>query len=253
VLNMMSHELNERKQKILNAIVRDYQQSADPVGSRNLSRRYLPDLSPATIRNEMADLEEEGFIKQPHTSAGRIPTDRGYRFYVDRLMKAVHPTHREEEMVRGAFHQRSLNLDEILHRTAKLLSHALDYSAIVVNLGSHRRIFSSGAANLVRQPEFHDLEKMQKILELFEEEELLAEIVGEYSSLNEVSVHIGTENKIKEVKNCSVVVSSFEIDEELAGGIGLIGPTRMYYSKATSLVDYVAKELSNVLSRGEIL
>jgi transcriptional regulator of heat shock response len=250
---MTTHEVNERKQKILNAIVRDYQHSAEPVGSRNLSRRYLPDLSPATIRNEMADLEEEGYIIQPHTSAGRIPTDHGYRFYVDRLMKAVHPSHREEEMVKSTFHQRSLNLDEILHRTAKLLSHALDYSAIVVNLGSHRRIFSSGAANLLRQPEFHDLGKMQKILELFEEEELLAEIVEEYSSMDEVSVHIGTENKIREVKNCSVIVSSFEMGDELAGGIGLIGPTRMYYSKATSLVDYVAKELSSVLSRGKIL
>jgi transcriptional regulator of heat shock response len=250
---MITHEVNERKQKILNAIVRDYQHSAEPVGSRNLSRRYLPDLSPATIRNEMADLEEEGYIIQPHTSAGRIPTDHGYRFYVDRLMKAVHPSHREEEMVKSTFHQRSLNLDEILHRTAKLLSHALDYSAIVVNLGSHRRIFSSGAANLLRQPEFHDVGKIQKILGLFEEEELLAEIVEEYSSGEEVSIHIGSENKVREVKSCSVVVSSFEMGEELTGGIGLIGPTRMYYSKATSLVDYVAKELSSVLSRGKIL
>ncbi|MFH1576095.1 MAG: hypothetical protein ABID35_00975 [Candidatus Margulisiibacteriota bacterium] len=97
---MIKHELNERKQKILNAIVHDYQHSAEPVGSRNLSRRYLPDLSPATIRNEMADLEEEGFITQPHTSAGRIPTDRGYRFYVDRLMKAMQPSQREEEIVK---------------------------------------------------------------------------------------------------------------------------------------------------------
>lgn len=250
---MITHELNERKQRILNAIVRDYQHTAEPVGSRTISRSYLPDLSPATIRNEMADLEEEGFIIQPHTSAGRIPTDRGYRFYVNRLMKVIHPTHREEEIIKTTLHKRSVNLDEILHQTAKLLSHALDYSTIVVNLGSHRKIFSAGTSNLLHQPEFQNLEKMQKILELFEEEELLTEIVEEYSTSDEVTVHIGSENKIKEMKNCSLVVSSFEIDHELAGGIGLIGPTRMYYNKATSLVDYVAKELSRVLSRGEIL
>ncbi|MEE8638633.1 MAG: hypothetical protein V3T21_06320 [Candidatus Margulisiibacteriota bacterium] len=250
---MITHELNERKQKILNAIVRDFQYTAEPVGSRTISRSYLHELSPATIRNEMADLEEEGFIVQPHTSAGRIPTDRGYRFYVDRLMKVIHPSHREEEMVKTTLHIKSVNLDEILHQTAKLLSHALDYSAIVVNLGSHRRIFSAGTANLLHQPEFRNLEQMQKILELFEEEELLAEIVEGYSALDEVTVHIGSENKIKEVRACSIVVSSFEIDHEVAGGIGLIGPTRMYYNKATSLVDYVAKELSKVLSRGEIL
>jgi transcriptional regulator of heat shock response len=250
---MNARELSERKQKILNAIIRDFQHTAEPVGSRTISRSYLYDLSPATIRNEMADLEEEGFIIQPHTSAGRIPTDRGYRFYVDRLMRAIHPSHREEEIVKSTFHHKSLNLDEILHQTARLLSHALDYSAIVVNLGSHRRIFSAGTVNLLHQPEFRNLEKMQKILELFEEEELLAEIVEKYSAPDEVTIHIGSENKIKEVRACSLVVSSFEIDHEVAGGIGLIGPTRMYYSKATSLVDYVAKELSSVLSRGEIL
>jgi transcriptional regulator of heat shock response len=249
---MISHELDERKQKILNAIVRDYQHSAEPVGSRNLSRKHLPDLSPATIRNEMADLEEEGFITQPHTSAGRIPTDRGYRFYVDRLMRAVHPSHREEEMIKSTFHRVSYNLDEVLHQTARLLSHALDYTAIVVNLGTQRRIFSAGTPNLLHQPEFRNLAHMQKILELLEEEEMLSEIVEEYSHSSDVTIKIGSENKFKPVKECSVIVSSYEIDNEPVGGIGLIGPTRMYYSKAASLVDYVAKELSKVLSEGDL-
>ncbi|MBU1027096.1 MAG: heat-inducible transcriptional repressor HrcA [Candidatus Margulisbacteria bacterium] len=249
---MTYKDLDERKQKILNAIIQDYQYSAEPVGSRTISRSYLPELSPATIRNEMADLEEEGFITQPHTSAGRIPTDSGYRFYVDRLMKAVHPSHREEELIKTTIHRKSLNLDEILHQTAKLLSHALDYSTIVVNHSSNRRIFAAGTSNLLHQPEFRNLEKMQKMLELFEEDELLAELVDEYIAPEDITVRIGSENKIKAIRSCSVVVRSFEINNEPVGGIGLIGPTRMYYSKATSLVDYVAKELSNVLSQGDI-
>ena len=249
---MPHHELNERKQKILNAIVRDYQHSAEPVGSRTINKSHLPEFSPATIRNEMADLEEEGFIVQPHTSAGRIPTDRGYRFYVDRLMRAIKPSHKEEQIVKEAY-RHSINLDEILHRTAKLLSHALDYTAIVVNLGHQRRIFHAGAPNLLHQPEFHDLAQMERILNLLEEEEMLSEIVEDYTSGKELSVHIGSENKYKSVKECSVVVSSYRLNEEQIGGIGLIGPTRMYYSKATTLIDYVAKELSRVLSSGEIL
>ncbi len=249
---MFAHELDERKQKILNAIVKDYQHTAEPVGSRHLSRSHLPDLSPATIRNEMADLEEEGFITQPHTSAGRVPTDRGYRFYVDRLMKSMHPTHRQEEMVKSTLRKTSYNLDEVLHQTARLLSHALDYTAIVVNLGSHQRIFSAGTSNLLHQPEFRNLAHMQRILELLEEEEQLTEIIEEYSNPEGLVIKIGSENKIKAVKDCSVIVSSYEIDKERVGGIGLIGPTRMYYSKATTLVDYVAKELANVLSKGEM-
>ena len=248
---MIFHEVDERKQKILNAIVRDYQQSAEPVGSRNLSRRYLPDISPATIRNEMADLEEEGFIAQPHTSAGRIPTDKGYRFYVDRLMKTIRPSHREEEIVKQTFQKFSSNIDEVLHQTAKLLSHTLDYTAVVINHGSHHRVFSSGTSNLLRQPEFRNLAHMERILELLEEEEMLSELVEEYSQEGEsVTIKIGSENKLRPVKDCSMVVTSFEVNNEPIGGISIIGPTRMYYSKVASLVDYVAKELSRVLEGG---
>ena len=249
---MVDHELNERKQKILTAIVKDYQHSAEPVGSRTLSRSHLPDLSPATIRNEMADLEEEGFIVQPHTSAGRVPTDLGYRFYVDRLMKAVHPSHREEETIKNSFRKVSLNLDEILQQTARLLSHALDYTAIVVNHGEHRRVYSAGTPNLHHQPEFRNLQHMQMILELLEEEEMLSEIVDEYSTPHEITIKIGAENKFKAIKECSLVVTSYEVNNKPIGGIGLIGPTRMYYSKAASLVDYIAQEVSHVLSQGEI-
>jgi len=248
---MVAHEVNERKQKILNAIVRDYQHSAEPVGSRNLSRRYLPELSPATIRNEMADLEEEGFITQPHTSAGRIPTDKGYRFYVDRLMKMVRPSHKEEEIVKTTFRKLNHNLDDVLHQTAKLLSHTLDYTAVVVNHGSQHRVFSSGTSNLLHQPEFRNLAQMERILELLEEEEMLSELVEEYSHEGKnVTIKIGSENKLRPVKDCSVVVTSYEVNNEPIGGISIIGPTRMYYSKVASLVDYVAKELSRVLEGG---
>ncbi|OGB87429.1 hypothetical protein A3H38_04765 [candidate division WOR-1 bacterium RIFCSPLOWO2_02_FULL_46_20] len=246
---MTTQDLNERKQKILNAIVKDYQSSAEPVGSRHLSKNYLPDLSPATIRNEMADLEEEGYITQPHTSAGRIPTDRGYRFYVDHLMKAIRPSQREAELVKNTYNSPGDSPDYVLHQTAKLLSHALDYTAIVVNHGARHRVFSSGATALLHQPEFRNLTQMEKILSLLEEEEMLAELIEEYSQDEDtITVHIGSENKCKEVKECSIVTASYEIDNEPVGGISIIGPTRMYYSKATSLVAYVAKELSIILS-----
>lgn len=246
---MTPHELDQRKQKILNAIVRDYQESVEPVGSRTLAKAYLPDLSPATIRNEMADLEEEGFITQPHTSAGRVPTDMGYRFYVDRLMKIVKPTHHEEETVRGTIDRLDYNIDEVLHQTAKLLSHTLDYATIVFNFGPQRRLFSSGSSNLLHQPEFRNLEKIEKVLTLLEEEDELAEMIDEYSQPEEVSIKIGGENKIKAIKDCSVIVATYEINHEPVGRIGLIGPTRMNYSKSSTLIDYVARELSRVLGR----
>jgi len=244
--------LNERKKKILNAIIKDYQRTAEPVGSRTITKTHLHDLSPATIRNEMADLEEEGYIEQPHTSAGRIPTDIGYRFYVDRLMRITHPTVRETQVVKSSLHKSSSALDEILHQTAKILSHTLDYTAIVVNLTSHRRLFYSGTSNLLRQPEFRDVKHMQQLLELIEEEEELAEVVKEYTKNQDVTIKIGSENMTKKMRECSMVVSSFKAEDEIIGAIGLIGPTRMYYSKASTLIDYVAHELSAVLSTGDI-
>ncbi|MFH1576094.1 MAG: hypothetical protein ABID35_00970 [Candidatus Margulisiibacteriota bacterium] len=142
------------------------------------------------------------------------------------------------------------NLDEVLHQTAKLLSHTLDYTAIVVNHGSHRRVFSAGTSSLLHQPEFRNLAQMEKILELLEEEEMLFEIMQEYTNPEEIIIKIGSENKYKPVKDCSVMVTSYEVNNEPVGEISLIGPTRMYYSKAASLIDYVAKELSRVLSGG---
>ncbi|HAA37638.1 MAG TPA: HrcA family transcriptional regulator, partial [Firmicutes bacterium] len=97
--------LNERKQKILHAIVTDYIQTAEPVGSRTISRHYQINLSAATIRNEMADLEELGYVTQPHTSAGRIPTQQGYRFYVDALMDQAALTPAEEKYLTEFFRQ----------------------------------------------------------------------------------------------------------------------------------------------------
>ena len=82
-------ELNERKEKILDAIIRNYLETGEPVGSRTISKNSDLNLSSATIRNEMSDLEEDGFIVQPHTSSGRIPTDKGYRFYVDHMLKQI--------------------------------------------------------------------------------------------------------------------------------------------------------------------
>ncbi|NLZ92693.1 MAG: heat-inducible transcription repressor HrcA [Firmicutes bacterium] len=126
--------LNVRKQRILHAVVTDYIQTAEPVGSRTLSRHYQLDLSAATIRNEMADLEELGFLTQPHTSAGRIPTQQGYRFYVDTLMDTASLTQQEEKYLAKFFTQlqKMQEIDEIIKHTAKVLSSLTRYTSLVL-------------------------------------------------------------------------------------------------------------------------
>ncbi len=120
-------KLNQRKQKVLEAVVEDHIATAEPVSSRTIARKYKLGVSPATIRNEMADLEEAGLIEQPHTSAGRIPSQKGYRYYVDRLMRKGHLTDREKSTITSIFAQQARELVDIVQRTIKIVSQCTDY------------------------------------------------------------------------------------------------------------------------------
>lgn len=114
--------LNERKKKILQIIIEDYVSSAEPVGSRTIARKYDLGLSPATIRNEMSDLELLGYLEQPHTSAGRIPSAQAYRFYVDALIEPGTLTDNDMALIDGWYNERRRNIDDIFQSTAKILS-----------------------------------------------------------------------------------------------------------------------------------
>ena len=114
--------LNERKKKILQIIIEDYISSAEPVGSRTIARKYDLGLSPATIRNEMSDLELLGYLEQPHTSAGRIPSAQAYRFYVNALIEPGTLTDNDMALIDGWYNERRRNIDDIFQSTAKILS-----------------------------------------------------------------------------------------------------------------------------------
>ncbi|WP_274651947.1 heat-inducible transcriptional repressor HrcA [Paenibacillus humicola] len=124
--------LTERQRMILNAIVDDYIRSAEPVGSRSISKRGDVAYSAATIRNEMADLEELGFLEQPHTSAGRIPSIKGYRYYVDHLVKLGEVTERDLQTIRSFFAEKMNQLEHIIQHAAMILSNMTNYTSIVL-------------------------------------------------------------------------------------------------------------------------
>lgn len=124
--------LTDRQQLILRAIIDDYVKSAEPVGSRAISKRQDVSFSSATIRNEMADLEELGYLVQPHTSAGRIPSQKGYRFYVDKLMRPSKLTKEEVTKVKHLFAERFVEFEQVIQHTASILSDITNYTAIVL-------------------------------------------------------------------------------------------------------------------------
>lgn len=125
-------KMDARKQQVLLAIITDFIATAEPVGSRTIARKYDLGVSPATIRNEMSDLEEMGFIEQPHTSAGRVPSQQGYRYYVDFLMKKKNLSSREEELIRRGYETKVRQMGEVINRTGELLSQMTRFAAVVM-------------------------------------------------------------------------------------------------------------------------
>jgi heat-inducible transcriptional repressor len=123
--------LDDRKNKVLQAVIEDYVATAEPVGSRTIARKYHLGVSPATIRNEMADLEELGFLEQPHTSTGRVPSDRGYRYYVDCLMEACEVDNRDSELIRRTFERKIREIDTLVRETARVLSETTHLTTVI--------------------------------------------------------------------------------------------------------------------------
>lgn len=341
---MASDRLDERKRKILRAVTDDYISSAEPVGSRTIARKYDLGLSPATIRNEMADLEEEGYLQQPHTSAGRIPSDRGYRYYVNSLLSQRSLTPGDYLEIHTELERRRLGMEELLQQAGKLLAQMSNFPAMVSTPHQQKvsfrhiqlvplneknvmvlvvtdtgmvesqllpteiewtydeldritkwinqqlrgvsfeeltgklwteirtdlmmqdncfhqalssllnslansqldRVYLDGAANILEQPEFREIERIRPLMGLFETEDLLLNLLK--PTENGVAIRIGRENKEEAIKECSVVTANYLIGNNAVGVVGIIGPTRMDYGKILSIVEYISKYLSKLLT-----
>ena len=341
--------LDDRKKSILRAIVEGYIKDAEPVGSRSIAKNTDLNLSAATIRNEMGDLEEMGFLIQPHTSAGRIPSSQGFRFYVDTLMERYRMTTAEIQQMRNALLHKIRELDKIVKDVSAAFSGitnlptfgmmptieygvikgiklvALDDKTIMIivsdssgliknkllrlrepvndsfleqlntvlnqnlsgftrseiNLnhiievinamgGNHEilasvleliheaiseidksEVYMEGTTNILRFPEYNDITKIKEILEFFDDKKNLSALVQGLPDVKdgEVKIFIGDENTLPQLKNNSVVLSTYKVGEGLTGIVGVVGPMRMDYAKVISGVDFFSKQLGEMLSK----
>lgn len=337
--------LDERLHNVLWAVVDSYISNPDPVGSRFVTKKYAFNLSSATIRNIMADLEDLGYLRQPHTSAGRIPTDKAYRLYVDALFRrqcddisydhdlashlegvksdthtlmeevsknlsklshylglALPPRHDKSVMSRisilkstgdqvavslltndgmiksniiradTSLTQWDLNriadylnrefsgctIDEIRYVLLKeltidkvlcdtLISRAMNILQEALYF-RHSAVFISGLSEVLGLPDFCDLGRIREISKAIEDKHLMIKLLDTLSGEDGIKVFIGAENPDEEMKKFSLVVSTYREGDRAIGSIGVIGPLRMNYSKAISIVDTTAKCLTRVLS-----
>lgn len=232
--------LSERQKKILQAIVEQYAEVASPVGSSLLAKVF--NVSSATIRSEMAALERGGYIKQPHTSAGRIPTDKGYRFYVNELQgqPALPPTKHAERALSARVQDAGLPEQTIRNAVDTLVE--LTHNLGIATIGN--QLYMSGLSNLFNQPEFLAAGRVQEVARLLDN---LEPWLREAAPNEPLSVYIGAENPIGRGAECSLIISRFRSPYSDSSYIGVLGPTRQSYKGVMSLVSEAGRALEEVL------
>ena len=337
-------DMDERKLRILQAIIDDYILTAVPVGSRTISKKYETSLSSATIRNEMSDLEELGYLAQPHISAGRVPSAKAYRLYVDQLLKNGWIRDKSDDSLRTYFTGRVHQMEKIIDQAAQVLSTLTGYTAVVLEPGgqqpricniqlvginpdtalvvlvtdaglvrdnvisiprgmdadtlyaisrtlteslagctpaqacdripvlmgrmrentellqslggiftrnseepSHGHVGVGGVSNMLSYPEYSDMEKARSFLSLVETRDKLASIIAQQGDVA-FTVRIGPENGVPEMSDCSIVTATYSTRSGRQGTIGVIGPTRMQYSRVLSVLSSMGQHLSELFS-----
>jgi len=333
--------VDQRKKKILQALVNSYIESAEPVGSRTIAKKYDLGLSSATIRNELADLEEMGYIEQIHTSSGRKPSYLGYRMYVNELITLEDLSEEEREFIRKNFLNEAISeVESILKTSANILSKLTNMTAIikapaipkgkvkliqilgiedgeilvvcVTNMGAVKNkilkfnkilnkkdfeninkvlntylkdvelsqiddnlisfmkfhmgdkhelltpilniildtlsenenedLYVDGVTNILNYPEYNDVERAKKFLQLISEKDSLNSLI----TSDDLNVKIGDENEIIDAKELSVISSKYSLNG-VSGKVGLIGPTRINYGKVISVLKIITNELTEML------
>lgn len=249
--------LSPRQQSILNRVVDTYIETGQPVGSKAITKLYTElyrhSYSTATVRHEMCQLEEKGYLTHPHTSAGRIPTDTGYRYYIDHSLRMESLSYAMLEKVKdGLFFDSSSEMEMFAQKASLLLSDlAEEVSMVLLHDFTPRKrydLFIRGTERILHKPEF-DKHTIGSLLKIFEEKRPLIKMLGERHQLSGVKVSIGKENQAAALNDCTVVSADIYTHGEKIGTLAVLGPTRMRYSKNVPVVSYMAQMMSGILDR----
>ena len=237
-------ELSNRQKEILSSIIEEYAETASPVGSVTMAKLF--NVSPATIRAEMARLESYGLIAQPHTSAGRVPTDAGYRYYVNALENDKERTEHEQGLERSA-HAIKVRVSSQSRADAAIRGAVDSLVELTGNLGLATigdQLYLAGISRLFTQPEFIDNARVQAVAKLLDN---LEPWLREAAPGEPLNIFIGQENPIGKNSNVSLIISKFRSPFSDKSYIGVLGPTRQNYGRVMSLVRHTGNMLEEIL------
>lgn len=238
--------MTPRQVKLLHAIIDDFINNATAVGSLTLTNRYNLGVSPATIRNEMAELVDQGYLEKPHSSSGRIPTNMAYRYFIREILRELDDL--ETQLTANIYEelfQLRFNFDELIYQAIDHLSQQARNTSIVV---LDNRIYYSGLSFLLDNPEFTEAENLRPILNIIENKNILRHIFSKAKSNNSVKILIGEDTEIEGLENSSFIFSNINLHGDQTGYIAVCGPTRMNYPNVIPLIGFFAHTLNNVIS-----
>ena len=232
-------ETTQRQTEILNRLIQEYIDSARPVSSQLLEKKYDFSICPAMIRIEMQKLTDQGFICQPHTSAGRVPTDKGYRFFVDNLLKSKIPEFEDVLEIEDIFQKAGKDIFKLTGRLTKFLAEESS-NFIILNLLERDFFWKEGWEGILQEPEFEEKDLISNFTELLESFEKNIENLKINS---EIKVYIGKENPFLKNKDFSIIISKCHLPKKEEGILSILGPKRMAYDKNISLINSLIKIL----------
>lgn len=238
-------DLTDRQKDLLKAVIEQYVKNGEPVGSEVIDKNYNVGVSPATIRNEMVKLTEAGFLKQPHTSAGRIPTSMGYRIYISELMKEKELPVSAEVSIKENLWQQRFKENRLLKEAVRGLAHRLQILALAVD--QEGEMFYAGAANILDWPEFEDIDVARFVLSLFDEYPTLKHIIGQAVGQDPLHVLFGEDLGYADLASTSFVFCKFIARNKKEGVVGVIGPARMNFPVVLPYVRYTSNLIEQAL------
>jgi heat-inducible transcriptional repressor len=240
----MSDGLTARQTQILKCIIDEYIETAEPVGSESLEKKHSLGVSPATVRNEMAALTKIGFLKQPHTSAGRIPTPKAMKFYVNQLMEEKQMSLTDEVKAKEEVWDVREDINALFREATNALASRTNSLAVGTLEGSNR-VWHAGYSNVFANPEFTDLAVCESLFGLLEEANRISELFFGHEFASPVDVLFGEELGWRDLSPIGVVATRFSIAGR-EGALGVIGPVRTSYPTVIPIVKYFGNLIQEV-------
>lgn len=228
-------DLVARQVQILRTIIEEFIETAQPVGSDTIDKKYNIGVSPATIRNEMVYLTNQGYLTKSHSSSGRMPTPLAIKLYVNELMKEKDLSVADEVTVKEKIWKCKNKLDDLLHEATKVLAEKA--GALGVAMNDKRQLYHAGYSNLLQMPEFYDIEVMRNVLSLIEQVAAMEEIFEKSSSENPIHIIFGEELGNKKLEPISVIYFSANCGGRICS-VGVLGSSRFDYPYIIPMMRY---------------